>query len=38
MEICTNVDQLAWEPHPLAKGVEIKPLFTTGIVLLFMAD
>jgi quercetin dioxygenase-like cupin family protein len=28
MEICTQVDNQAWEPHPLANGVEIKPLIT----------
>lgn len=28
MDICTNVDSLSWGPHPLAKGVEIKPLVT----------
>jgi quercetin dioxygenase-like cupin family protein len=28
MEIYTNVDQISWDPHPLASGVEIKPLVT----------
>lgn len=28
MEICTNVDSLSWAPHPIAEGVEIKPLVT----------
>ena len=28
MEICTNVDSISWTPHPLAAGVEIKPLVT----------
>ena len=28
MEVCTEVDSLAWNPHPLAKGVKIKPLVT----------
>ena len=28
MEICTSVDSLSWAPHPIAEGVEIKPLIT----------
>ena len=28
MEICTKVDSLSWAPHPIAAGVEIKPLVT----------
>ena len=28
MDIHTRVDNLNWQPHPLAKGVEIKPLVT----------
>ena len=28
MDIFTQVDTQAWEPHPLAKGVGIKPLVT----------
>ena len=28
MDVCTQIDNQAWEPHPLAKGVEIKPLVT----------
>jgi len=28
MEIFTNVDSLSWAPHPIAEGVEIKPLVT----------
>ena len=28
MDICSEVDNLTWDPHPLAKGVEIKPLVT----------
>jgi len=28
MEICTSVDSLSWAPHPIAEGVEIKPLVT----------
>jgi quercetin dioxygenase-like cupin family protein len=28
MDILTQVDNQAWEPHPLAEGVEIKPLVT----------
>jgi quercetin dioxygenase-like cupin family protein len=28
MEICTKVDSLSWAPHPIAEGVEIKPLVT----------
>jgi hypothetical protein len=28
MEICTRVDSLSWAPHPIAEGVEIKPLVT----------
>ena len=28
MEICTAVDSLSWAPHPIAEGVEIKPLVT----------
>ena len=28
MEICTEVDNLSWDPHPLAEGVKIKPLVT----------
>ena len=28
MEICASVDSLSWAPHPIAEGVEIKPLVT----------
>jgi len=28
MEICTHTDSLSWAPHPIAEGVEIKPLVT----------
>lgn len=28
MEVCTEVDNLSWDPHPLAEGVKIKPLVT----------
>jgi quercetin dioxygenase-like cupin family protein len=28
MEICTSVESLSWAPHPIADGVEIKPLVT----------
>jgi len=28
MDICTKIENQAWEPHPLAKGVAIKPLVT----------
>lgn len=28
MEVYTNVDDLSWEPHPLAENVKIKPLVT----------
>ena len=28
MDICTKVDGLTWDPHPLAAGVKIKPLVT----------
>jgi quercetin dioxygenase-like cupin family protein len=28
MEVCTNVDELSWDPHPFADGVKIKPLVT----------
>ena len=28
MDICTQVDNQSWQPHPLAKGVSIKPLVT----------
>ena len=28
MEICTRIDGLSWAPHPIAEGVEIKPLVT----------
>jgi len=28
MEVYTNVDDLSWDPHPLAEGVKIKPLVT----------
>ena len=28
MEICSSVDSLSWAPHPIAEGVEIKPLVT----------
>jgi len=28
MDVCTNVDDLTWAPHPVAEGVEIKPLVT----------
>jgi quercetin dioxygenase-like cupin family protein len=28
MEICKTVDDISWRPHPVAKGVMIKPLVT----------
>ena len=28
MEVYTSVDDLSWEPHPLAEGAKIKPLVT----------
>ncbi|CAB1063056.1 hypothetical protein D1BOALGB6SA_7839 [Olavius sp. associated proteobacterium Delta 1] len=28
MEICTEVDNLFWDPHPLGEGVKTKPLVT----------
>jgi quercetin dioxygenase-like cupin family protein len=28
MEIYTDVDNISWKPHPIAEGVEIKPLVT----------
>jgi len=28
MEICKSVDEISWRPHPVAKGVSIKPLVT----------
>jgi quercetin dioxygenase-like cupin family protein len=28
MEFCTNIDSIPWAPHPVAEGVEIKPLVT----------
>jgi len=28
MEICKTVDKISWRPHPLVKGVDIKPLAT----------
>jgi len=28
MEVCTEVDNLSWDPHPMAEGVKIKPLVT----------
>ena len=28
MVICTSIDSLSWAPHPIAEGVEIKPLVT----------
>ena len=28
MDVCTNVDDLTWDPHPVAEGVKIKPLVT----------
>jgi quercetin dioxygenase-like cupin family protein len=28
MEICKTVDKISWRPHPVAKGVHIKPLVT----------
>jgi quercetin dioxygenase-like cupin family protein len=28
MEFCTDIDSLSWSPHPVAEGVEIKPLVT----------
>lgn len=28
MEICKNVAGMAWRPHPVAKGITIKPLAT----------
>lgn len=30
MEICKKVDALAWRAHPIAAGVQIKPLVTKG--------
>jgi quercetin dioxygenase-like cupin family protein len=28
MDFCTSIDSLSWAPHPVAEGVEIKPLVT----------
>jgi quercetin dioxygenase-like cupin family protein len=28
MEICTRLEDLTWDPHPIAEGAEIKPLVT----------
>ena len=28
MDICTKIEELDWDPHPLAEGVMIKPLVT----------
>jgi len=28
MEVCKTVDNISWRPHPVAKGVTIKPLVT----------
>jgi quercetin dioxygenase-like cupin family protein len=28
MEVYTKIEDLTWSPHPLAKGVEIRPLVT----------
>jgi quercetin dioxygenase-like cupin family protein len=28
MEVCKTVDTISWRPHPVAKGVNIKPLAT----------
>jgi quercetin dioxygenase-like cupin family protein len=28
MEICKTVDNISWRPHPVVKGVTIKPLAT----------
>ena len=28
MEICKSVAEIPWRPHPVAKGVNIKPLVT----------
>jgi quercetin dioxygenase-like cupin family protein len=28
MQICKTVDNISWRPHPVAKGVTIKPLVT----------
>lgn len=28
MEICKTVDNISWRPHPVAEGVDIKPLAT----------
>jgi quercetin dioxygenase-like cupin family protein len=28
MEICKTVDDISWRPHPIAEGVNIKPLVT----------
>ena len=28
MEICKTVDKISWRPHPVVKGVTIKPLAT----------
>jgi quercetin dioxygenase-like cupin family protein len=28
MEICKTVDNISWHPHPVVKGVTIKPLAT----------
>jgi quercetin dioxygenase-like cupin family protein len=30
MEICKTVDNISWRPHPVADGVDIKPLATKG--------
>jgi quercetin dioxygenase-like cupin family protein len=28
MEVCKTIDNLSWRPHPIAEGVNIKPLAT----------
>jgi hypothetical protein len=28
MEICTRLEDLTWDPHPIAEGAKIKPLVT----------
>jgi len=28
MDVCTKIEDLTWDPHPLATGVKIKPLVT----------
>jgi len=30
MEICKTIANISWRPHPIAEGVNIKPLATKG--------